>query len=243
MVEAYDDPEAGPRDPRPEVPWLQPIPDLMLGSEADDPAMIVSSRAGVRLAFVTALQLLPPRQRAALILRDVLAWRSGEVADFLETSTAAVNSALQRARAQITAQTPIEDDVAEPEHSELLEAYVSAFERADMSTLSSLLHRDAVLEMPPFLSWFAGRDAVERFFAMIWSRREGGAWHMEPTRANRQPAAAAYVRAEDGRLRAHSIQVFTIGRDGITRILAFVDPSLFAAFGLSDEWTLAGSAD
>jgi RNA polymerase sigma-70 factor (ECF subfamily) len=242
MVPAYDDPEAGPRDLRPEVPWLQPIPDLLLGSESQDPATIVSARAGVRLAFVVALQLLPPRQRAALILRDVLAWRSGEVADFLDTSPAAVNSALQRARAQITAQTPVAEEVAEPEHSELLDAYVSAFERADMSTLSSLLHREAVLEMPPFLSWFAGRDAVLRFFALIWSRRERGAWRMEPTRANRQPALAAYVRADDGLLHAHSIQVFSFDGASVTRIAAFIDPKLFAVFGLSDVWTPRPSA-
>src|SRR5262249_38398166 len=130
ITRAYDDPEAGPLDSRPEVPWLQPIPDLLLGTESHDPASIVSSRASVRLAFVAALQLLPPRQRAALILRDVLAWRSHEVADFLETSTAAVNSALQRARTQLTEHVPIEDEIVEPELSEqraVLDSYVAAF--------------------------------------------------------------------------------------------------------------------
>jgi RNA polymerase sigma-70 factor (ECF subfamily) len=237
MVQPYDDPEAGSRDREPEIPWLQPIPDVLLGSESEDPATIVSSRASVRLAFVAALQVLPPRQRAALILRDVLAWRSHEVADFLDTSTAAVNNALQRARAQLTERLPAEDKVIEPAHSEMLDAYVSAFERSDMSALSRLLHRDAVLEMPPSLSWFAGRENIQRFFAVIWARRAPGAWHMEPTRANRQPAVVAYVRAEDGALHAHSIQVFTIGTDGITRIVAFMDPTLREAFGMPEVWS------
>jgi RNA polymerase sigma-70 factor (ECF subfamily) len=235
MVHAYDDPEAGPRDQKPEVPWLQPIPDSMLGSESPDPATVVVSQASVRLAFVAALQFLPPRQRAALILRDVLAWRSGEVAEFLDTSTAAVNSALQRARAQLTEQVLVEDELVEPRQSEqraVLDSYVAAFERADMTTLSSLLHRDAVLEMPPWLSWFAGRDAVQRFFAAIWARRKPASWRMVPTGANRQPGAAAYVRGEDGVLRGHSVQVFTIARGEITRIVAFVEPELFERFQL-----------
>jgi RNA polymerase sigma-70 factor, ECF subfamily len=235
VVHAYDNPEAGPRDHKPELPWLQPIPDLMLGSESPDPAAVVSSRASVRLAFVAALQFLPPRQRAALILRDVLAWRSGEVADFLATSTAAVNSALQRARAQMTDHVLVEEELVEPVQSEqraVLDSYVTAFERADMATLSSLLHRDAVLEMPPWLSWFAGRDAVQRFFATIWGRRRRGAWRIVPAGANRQPGAAAYVSGEDGVLRGHSVQVFTIARGEITRIVAFVEPDLFERFQL-----------
>ncbi|HET6317118.1 MAG TPA: sigma-70 family RNA polymerase sigma factor [Chloroflexota bacterium] len=240
MVHVYEDPDAGPLDPKPEIPWLQPIPDLLLGSDSPDPATIVSSRTSVRLAFVAALQLLPPRQRAALILRDVLAWRSHEVADFLDTSTAAVNSALQRARAQMTEQMPVEEDIVEPEQSDqraVLDSYVAAFEASDMSALTRLLHRDAVLEMPPFLSWFAGRDAVRRFFAVIWARRKSGAWRMLPSGANRQPAAVAYVRGEDGQLRAHSVQVFTIGPHGIERIVAFIEPALFDRFGMPAVWT------
>jgi RNA polymerase sigma-70 factor, ECF subfamily len=239
MVHVYEDPDAGPLDPKPEIPWLQPIPDLLLGSESPDPATIVSSRTSVRLAFVAALQLLPPRQRAALILRDVLAWRSHEVADFLDTSPAAVNSALQRARAQMTEQMPAEEDIVEPEQSDqraVLDSYVAAFEGSDMSALTRLLHRDAVLEMPPFLSWFAGRDALRRFFAVIWARRKSGAWRMVPTRANRQPAAVAYVRGEDGQLRAHSVQVFTIRPQGIERIVAFLEPGLFERFGMPAMW-------
>jgi RNA polymerase sigma-70 factor (ECF subfamily) len=235
MVNAYKDPEAGPLDRRPEVPWLQPIPDLMLGSESPDPATIVSSRVSVRLAFVAALQLLPPRQRAALILHDVLAWRSHEVADFLETSTAAVNSALQRARAQMTEQMPVEEKIIEPKQADqqaVLNSYVAAFEGSDVGALSRLLHRDAVLEMPPFLSWFAGQDAIQRFFAMVWTRRKAGSWRMVPTGANRQAAALGYVRGEDGQLRSHSISVFAIGPEGIERIVAFVEPELFGRFGM-----------
>jgi RNA polymerase sigma-70 factor (ECF subfamily) len=239
IVRVYENPDDGALDPKPEIPWLQPIPDLLLGSESPDPATIVSSRTSVRLAFVAALQLLPPRQRAALILRDVLAWRSHEVADFLDTSTSAVNSALQRARAQMTEQMPVEDNIVEPEHSDqlaVLDSYVTAFERSDISALTRLLHRDAVLEMPPFLSWFAGRDAVRRFFAVIWARRKSGAWRMVPTGANRQPAAVAYVRGEDGQLRAHSVSVFTIGQQGIERIVVFLEPGLFERFGMPAVW-------
>jgi RNA polymerase sigma-70 factor, ECF subfamily len=239
IVRVYENPDDGALDPKPEIPWLQPIPDLLLGSESPDPATIVSSRTSVRLAFVAALQLLPPRQRAALILRDVLAWRSHEVADFLDTSTSAVNSALQRARAQMTEQMPVEDNIVEPEQSDqraVLDSYVTAFERSDISALTRLLHRDAVLEMPPFLSWFAGRDAVRRFFAVIWARRKSGAWRMVPTGANRQPAAVAYVRGEDGQLRAHSVSVLTIGQQGIERIVAFLEPGLFERFGMPAVW-------
>src|SRR5205085_5357502 len=98
-------------------------------------------------------------------------------------------------------------------------------------------HRDAVLEMPPWLSWFAGRDAIRRFFAVIWARRAHDAWRMVPTAANRQPAAGAYVRGDDGVLRAHSLQVFTIGHSGIERIVAFVEPPLFERFGLPPVWS------
>jgi RNA polymerase sigma-70 factor, ECF subfamily len=238
-VRAYEDPEAGPGDQQPEIPWLQPIPDLMLGSESPDPAAVISSRTSVRLAFVAALQLLPPRQRAALILRDVLAWRSHEVADFLDTSTAAVNSALQRARTQMTEHVPREDEVVEPEQSDVravLDSYVAAFERRDMSALTQLLHRDAVLEMPPFPGWFAGREAVQKFFAVIWARRPARTWRMVPTRANRQPALCTYVRDEDGVLRAHSVSVLTIGSEGIERIVAFLEPELVERFDMPAAW-------
>ena len=217
-----------------EVRWLQPIPGTLLGTEPADPAAVVVSRGSVRLAFVAALQHLPPRQRAALILRDVLAWRAGEVAEMLGTTTAAVNSALQRARAQLAQVAPVEDETvepAEPDRRALLDRYVAAFETADSTVLEQLLREDVELEMPPFATWFAGRQAVGRFFS---SRVLGGPGdlRMVPTNANGQPTAAGYLRGHDGVYRAHAVHVLSVTPTGIGRIVVFLDKELFAIFGL-----------
>jgi RNA polymerase sigma-70 factor (TIGR02960 family) len=140
------------------VAWLQPAPDALFG--ADDPAVVVASRTGVRLAFIAALQFLPARQRAVLTLRDVLAFRTTEVAEMLDTTTAAVDSALRRARAQLAAAGPLEDDLVEPREDvrrALLDGYVDAFTRADPDALVDLLRADVELEMPPIPTWFTGR--------------------------------------------------------------------------------------
>src|SRR5687768_6274727 len=143
-------PAAEPTAPpveRGEVPWLEPVPDGMVGAGGDDPAAIVTARESIRLALVAALQHLPPRQRAVLILRDVLKWRAAEVAEVLETSTAAVNSILQRARAQLDQVSPSEDNVSEPtaaEQRELLEKYVTAFEAKDVAAIVELFTKDAI---------------------------------------------------------------------------------------------------
>src|SRR5579864_471527 len=167
-----DDPQAPLAAARPEVPWLQPFPDALLSDGAADltdpadPASIVTSREGMRLALIAALQYLPPRQRAVLILRDVLGWRAAEVAGLLDSTTVAVNSALQRARAQLERAAPAENDLREPADPEiraLLDRYTAAFENADVTALTELLHHDAVLEMPPLPTWFAGRDVVLAF--------------------------------------------------------------------------------
>src|SRR6266700_1161650 len=223
---------------RPEVPWLQPIPDALVSAGSADPAEIVASRQGTRLALIAALQYLPARQRAVLILRDVLRWRAAEVADLLDTTTAAVNSALQRARTQLEDVSPAEDEVAEPtdaEQRELLDRYVRAFVNADVAALKRMLADDVIMEMPPFLTWFSGHDAVGRF---ITSRVTVAAdrWRMIPTSANGQPAAAAYLRRGDGVRRAHTVHVFTITGAGIARIDAFHDPGLFATFGFPPVW-------
>jgi RNA polymerase sigma-70 factor (ECF subfamily) len=169
-----------------------------------------------------------------LILRDVLAWRAAEVAELLETSTAAVNSALQRARAQLELIAPGEDDPADPlgpAQQVLLEQYVKAFENADIDALVRLLRADVTLEMPPEVTWFAGRESVGRFIAeRIFVRP--GLMHLLPTMANAQPALAAYVRADNGLLHAHALQVLAIRSGQIAGITAFRQPSLFAAFGL-----------
>ncbi len=228
------DPDAPLAAARPEVPWLQPFPDARLGTGPADPADVAVSRASLRLALIAALQYLPPRQRAVLIFRDVLGWRAAEVAGLLGTTTAAVNSTLQRARAQLRRAAPAEDSVrepADPAGRELLARYAAAFENADIAALTRLLGEDAVLEMPPQPTWFAGRNQVGRFLGARVLRRPGD-FRMIRTAANGQPALATYLRDRDGVHRAHAIQVLTVTPSAITRIVSFNDPGLLAAFGL-----------
>ncbi len=219
------DPEA-PLTAAPEVPWLQPIPTPAAAVDAD-PAAIVAARAGLRLALVAALQYLPPRQRAVLILRDVLDWRAAEVADLLSTSPAAVNSLLQRAREQLAVAAPDEDSVAEPTDARqrrLLERYTRAFAEADIAALMAVLTEDAVAEMPPNAGWFAGRDALGQYLARYILRRPGDV-ALVGTSANGQPAFAAYLHGT-----AHSIQVLTVTGLGISRVVSFQDRALFRTF-------------
>jgi RNA polymerase sigma-70 factor (TIGR02960 family) len=216
----------------PSVAWLQPAPDALFAS--GDPAAIVAGRSGVRLAFIAALQLLPARQRAVLTLRDVLAFRTAEVAEMLDMTTAAVDSALRRARAHLAQARPVEDDLAEPDEETqrtLLDRYVDAFTRADPDALVSLLRADVEVEMPPIPTWFTGQRAVIGFFTTRVFRRDR--WRMVPTRANGQPAAVAYKRARDGHYEAHGVEVLTLTGARIARITAFHDPSLVPTFGLS----------
>ncbi|RZU77750.1 RNA polymerase ECF family sigma subunit [Micromonospora kangleipakensis] len=212
-----------------EVPWLQPLPDAVL-----DPATVVAARGSLRLALVAALQLLPPRQRAILILRDVLDRPAAEVAETLATTPAAVNSGLQRARARLGALAVREEQVVEPTDPggrALVDRYVAAFERADVPALTRLLTADAVLEMPPVLNWYVGREHYGRFIARIFAMR-GTDWRMLPTAANGQPALAAYVRDGDGYV-PHTLQVLTVTGVGISRNVVFQDRSVFDAFGLA----------
>jgi RNA polymerase sigma-70 factor (ECF subfamily) len=204
-----------------EVLWLEPVPDELVGA---DPAAIVTGRETIRLALVASLQYLPPRQRAVLILRDVLKWRAAEVAELLETSTPAVNSILQRARAQLAEVT--EETVVEPSTAaqrELLDRYVTAFEAKDIPAIVGLFTSDVVWEMPPFKSWYRGPDAVATHLAI----RCPGDIQAVPTRANGQPAVALYLSGEP-----FGIQVLTIGEKGITHVVNFLDTSLFEVFGL-----------
>lgn len=148
---------------RPEITWLEPVPDGRVLPSVADPAETAVSRETVRLAFVAALQHLPPKQRAVLILREVLAWKASEVAELLDTSVASVNSALQRARATIAENEPAVSDAADPldeEQKELLERYVAAFEGYDMKALTALLHEDATMSMPPYDLWLRGHDDI-----------------------------------------------------------------------------------
>ena len=188
----------------------------------------------MRLALIAALQYLPPRQRAVLILRDVLGWHAPEVAELLGISTAAANSVLQRARAQLERLAPEEDDIREPDDPGmrvLLDRYAAAFETADVGSLTELLREDATLEMPPQPIWFAGREMVGRFLA---SRVlvHAGDFRLVPVAANFQPAFAAYSRTDDGVYRAHAIMVLTVRGGRIGRIVSFNDDTLYPAFGL-----------
>jgi RNA polymerase sigma-70 factor, ECF subfamily len=218
----------------PEVTWLEPMPDGLMGSAPDDPATIVASRAGMRLALIAAMQHLPPQQRAVLILRDVLAWPAADVAEILDTTTVAVNSALQRARVRMEKLAPASDDITEPDdprRRELLDRFAVAFEKADIPALTRLLTEDAVWEMPPLLAWFAGREAIGRLLTAKLSGVPGGI-RTVPTRANGQSAFAIYLRRDDGAYHPHSIQLPTVTEAGISRVVGFHHPALFAAFGL-----------
>jgi RNA polymerase sigma-70 factor (ECF subfamily) len=231
-----DDPDT-PLEAGREVPWLQPLPDALL-REDQDPATVTASRAGVRLALVAALQYLSARQRAMLILRDVLEWPAADVAQLLGTTTTAVNSGLRRARAQLAQAMPAEDELAEPDDAaqrDVLERFAAAIENADASALAELLRADAVLEMPPFLTWFAGRDVVVGFVGSHLLTAPGDL-RLVPVSANGQGAFAVYGRRPDGTYHAHALQVLTLTVTGIARIVAFTDASRFRSFGLPLEY-------
>src|SRR5580693_7182303 len=201
---------------------------------ATNACLTAIDRRGRRpLPLVAAWQYLSARQRAVLILRDVLDWPAAQVADLLDTSTAAVNSALRRARAQIADVLPAENSVAEPAdlaQRAVLDQFMAAFEHADVAALARLLRDDVVLEMPPLLTWFAGRDNVTRFFAtQVFPQTQ---FRMVATTANGQPAAAGYHRDRHGGYQAHALTVLTVTAAGIARIDTFLDPGLFPAFGL-----------
>jgi RNA polymerase sigma-70 factor, ECF subfamily len=178
--------------------------------------------------------------RAVLVLRDVLGWKAREVAEMLDTSTAAVNSALQRARAQLAAARPAQDELSdppEPEARNLIDRYMAAFEHADVAALAELLHADVELEMPPIPTWLAGRDRVCRFLAETVLRTPDQ-WRLAYTRANGAPAFAMYRRGADGTFRASGVDVLSLVNGRIARVVAFNEPHLVATFGLPDTFTL-----
>ncbi|NJC73922.1 sigma-70 family RNA polymerase sigma factor [Planosporangium thailandense] len=234
-------PNADPGDPlvdQPEVPWLEPLPDALVAAETTDPAAVVAARQSVRLAMIAALQYLPPRQRAVLLLRDVLKWRAAEVAELLDTTTTAVNSILQRARAQLDRAGLTEEEIVEPtepEQRELLDRYVAAFEAKDIAGIVELFTKDAVWEMPPFTSWYRGAEAIARLVDTHCPARGPGDMRLVPTRANGQPAFGLYMRGPDGTYLPFNLPVLTLGKDGVTHVASFFDVRLFATFGLPDR--------
>jgi len=237
--------------PATDVAWLEPYPDTELAGVADDkpnPEARYMANESVRLAFVAAIQYLPPRQRAVLLLCDVLGWAAVEAATLLGGSTASINSALQRARGTLARHYPDRRSSVSPAmdsaQQDLLGRYLKAWEGLDLDHFVSLLREDATYSMPPLLQWYAGRAAIRRFFDWAWKRYEG--FRLVPAHANRQPAFAVYSRpSAEAPWTAHSIQVLTLEDEMISRVTLFVKPDsprLFADFGL--PLVLAdGSAD
>lgn len=220
-----------------EVPWLEPAPDDLVSTEGSDPAAVATSKESIRLAFVAALQHLPPRQRAVLILRDVLQWRAAEVAEAVGVTTTAVNSILQRARAQLDQVMPTEETVSVPTDAEqraLLDRYVTAFENKDIDEIVELFTSDAVWEMPPFPGWYHGPADIGRLIDTQCPAKGPGDMKLVPTTANGQPAFGLYMRGEDGVHRPFQLQVVTLGEGGVTHVGAFFQHGLFETFGLPE---------
>jgi RNA polymerase sigma-70 factor (ECF subfamily) len=216
-----------------ESAWVRPIADGRVLAPDADPAEVAAEKETLRLAFVAALQHLPPRQRAVLIMREVLRWQAAEVAELLETSVASVNSALQRARATIdelqldAGSAPAAVDDAE-QHA-LLTGYVEAFERYDIASLVKLVRDDAAFSMPPFRLWVRGRQQIHDFMRGTGAKCEGS--RLLVTRANGGPAVAVYNPSEDG-YAPWAIVVLEMSGGAITGLHHFLYPELFAEFGL-----------
>ncbi len=219
----------------PEHAWVQPIADDRVLPESGDPAELAAAKESVRLAFIAALQYLPARQRAVLILREVLRWQASEVAELLDTSVASVNSALQRARATMSARETDAPaaDVVTGDQRELLGRYVDAFERYDINSLVTLLRDDAIMSMPPYDFWLTGPEEMRRWFLGPGSGCRGS--RLVAIEANGCAAFGAYRQDPDGGHVPFAIQIIEISGDRITGHHNFVDPSLFSTFGLPDR--------
>jgi RNA polymerase sigma-70 factor (ECF subfamily) len=214
------------------VVWLQPLPDSWL--DAGDPAGAVIDRSSLRLAFAAALQHLSARQRGALILRDVLSFSASEAADILGTSVASVNSSLQRARTRVKEVDVRQERLNEPSAAEQrawVDRYMKAFEQADIEGLKRLLTEDVIMEMPPMLNWFTGPGNYGLFMEWVFEQA-GTDWSLKAVAANGQPGFAAYRRAGDG-YELHTLQVFTVTAEGISRNSVFQESDVFASFGLA----------
>jgi RNA polymerase sigma-70 factor, ECF subfamily len=214
-----------------EVPWLEPLPDSMLGG---DPAAVVTDRESLRLAVIAAMQFLPPRQRAVLILRDALQWPAAEVATMLDMTVASVNSALQRARAQLSSVSPSSSSVAEPSSAEekaLLDRFVAAFEAKDVAAMVKIFTTDSVWEMPPFTGWYQGPLDIVRLIDTRCPAEGPGDMRLIPTRANGQHAFGLYMREGDV-YKPFNLPVLTLTPSGVSHVSCFFDLRLFETFGL-----------
>jgi RNA polymerase sigma-70 factor (ECF subfamily) len=214
------------------IAWLQPLPDSLL--DGSDPARGVIDRSSLRLALVAALQHLSARQRGALILRDVVSFSAAEAADILGTTVVSVNSSLQRARSRMKEVGFRDEPVNEPSAADQrawVDRYMKAFEHADIEGLKRLLTEDVVMEMPPMLNWFAG--PVKYGLFMEWVVEKAGTdWRLKAVGANGQPGFAAYRRVGGG-YELHTLQIFTVTAEGISRNSVFQDSEVFASFGLA----------
>ncbi|RAZ91227.1 RNA polymerase subunit sigma-70 [Mesorhizobium hawassense] len=230
--------------PATDLAWLEPYPDAELPDIADDrpgPEARYEARETVRLAFVAAIQLLPPRQRAALLLCDVLGWSATETAQLLGGSTASINSALQRARATLgeryaQGRQP-ERSRPSPDEGLLLERYMEAWQADNLDGLVDLLREDAIYHMPPWLEWYSGRTAIGAFLGSVWGNFAG--YRAVAIGANAQPAVGVYARGhQDSIWRPHSLHVIEPTDGKIASLTIYVPPlgpGLFAAFGLPPE--------
>jgi RNA polymerase sigma-70 factor (ECF subfamily) len=222
---------AEPSFASPDHLWVEPVPDDRVLPEGGDPAAVAAARDTIRLAFVAALQHLQPRQRAVLILRDVLGWRSAEVADLLGTTAVAVKSTLQRARATMAERDPAarpRSDRLQGEDRVLLDRYVEAFERFDIEALVALLHEDATLSMPPHPLWVQGREQIRRWWCE--HRAVCGASRLVPLAASGSPALAVYRRGPDGSRDPFALQVLDLEGGRIRDLTTFVGPRLLQLF-------------
>lgn len=220
-----------------DVSWIEPLPDGLIAPAGDDPAEVVVARESVRLALIASLQNLPARQRAILILREVLAFSAVETAQILDTTVAAVKSGLQRARARLSELEPQPAGLLEPTDPRaraLLDGYIAAFERSDAGLLEQVLRADATLEATPFRDWQAGRTLCIRMLD-DYVLGAPGDWRMFPTIANGRPAAVVYHRNTDGELRAYGAVVLETTATGVSRVIAFHHSvSVTATFGFPD---------
>ncbi len=241
------DPQKPVEPPVTEILWLEPLPDEWLAdSSAVNPEARYSRRESISLAFLTALQILPARQRAVLILKDVMDWPAKEIAELLDTTPSSVNSALHRARVTLSKNyrrpempDPSTDETDE-QTQKTLEKYMHAWQTADVNGLVALLRNDAILSMPPSPSWYAGRESIRAFagntvFADDGMMFPGAAlrrWKLLPVRANGQPGAAVYQRMENGEYHPFGVHVLTCEEGLISQVSCFIDPAMPDRFGL-----------
>jgi RNA polymerase sigma-70 factor, ECF subfamily len=221
-----------------EAVWLEPYPDVLLADRAEAPDARYEAREAIGLAFISALQRLPPSQRAVLVLRDVLAFRAAEVAEILGTTEVSVNRALQRARLSVdrTARPGALDDAPapdSPDERELVSRFATAFQTGDIAGVVALLTDDALMTMPPERAEYQGPDAIGRFLSTVPAAGALERFHLVPTRANGQPAFGCYLKDPHTPIaHAYGLMVLTLRGDRVGGLVGFADTGVFASFGL-----------